>query len=484
MSNLPDIKINLMSIPFLNLGDLSTSFENQIIRTKGRLHVFRKQGSIFFLVLRHQLSTLQCVIFKAEKQLGLELAKIAPESYLEIAGKLVKTPTPINSTSIKDMEIHLESYTVISHSEPVLPFQLEDAMTPIESESKSEGAIHVGMDLRLNNRSYELRTPTNYAIFKLQTAISQYFRQFLINQDFIEIHSPKLIAGASEGGSEVFKLQYFDQSACLAQSPQLYKQAAICGDFNRVFEIGPVFRAEKSVSHRHLCEFTGLDIEMEIDENYYEVTKMISNLLVFIFDSIYANHQKELNLVATQFGDYMFKYKYAETGELLMINFKEGVELINKYYESKNVATRQSLEDDLNATNERLLGQLVAEKYSVNIFILDKYPTSARPFYTMPETDGEGNETGYTNSYDIIMCGEEITSGSQRIHQVEHLIINAAKKGMNPETLKDYLQSFKYGVPKHGGCGIGLERITMLLLNLQNVRRSSLFPRDPYRLTP
>ena len=292
----------------------------------------------------------------------------------------------------------------------------------------------------------------------------------MIKNNFIEIHSPKMIGGASEGGANVFHFKYFDKPACLAQSPQLYKQMALCADFDRVFEIGPVFRAEDSNTNRHLCEFTGLDMEMTIKEHYFEVLDMLADMLVHLFEGIQKNYAKELEVIRQQYPFEDFKCKTP----VVKLHFKDGVNML------KAAGIEQGDFDDLSTESEKFLGKLVKEKYDTDFYMLYGYPADVRPFYTMLDP----HDQRYTNSYDFFMRGEEITSGAQRIHDPEMLTERAKNFGIPVETIADYINSFKYGAPAHGGAGFGLERIVKFYCNLHNIRKSSLFPRDPKRIVP
>lgn len=322
----------------------------------------------------------------------------------------------------------------------------------------------------MNNRIIDLRVPTNQAIFKLQSGVCRLYREFMLKNGFMEIHTPKLIGGASEGGANVFALKYFGQDACLAQSPQLYKQMALCADFERVFEIGPVFRAEDSNTNRHLCEFTGLDMEMTIKEHYFEVLDVLAELLVHIFTGIEAKYKKELDVVKQQYPFEDFKCKTP----VVKLHFKDGVKMLSE------AGVEQAPLDDLSTETEKALGRLVKEKYDTDFYMLYGYPAAVRPFYTMLDP----HDSNYTNSYDFFMRGEEITSGAQRIHEPVLLTERAKHFGIPVETIQDYIDAFKYGAPAHGGAGFGLERIVKFYCNLHNIRKSSLFPRDPKRLKP
>eukprot|EP01023_Acetabularia_acetabulum_P011751 TRINITY_DN15473_c0_g1_i1.p1 TRINITY_DN15473_c0_g1~~TRINITY_DN15473_c0_g1_i1.p1 ORF type:complete len:355 (-),score=65.63 TRINITY_DN15473_c0_g1_i1:263-1327(-) len=337
------------------------------------------------------------------------------------------------------------------------------------AEEAGEQFASVSQDLRLDNRYLDLRTPANQAIFKIQSGVCQLFREYLLSQNFQEIHTPKLIAGASEGGSAVFKLDYMGIPACLAQSPQLYKQMAICADFGRVFEVGPVFRAEKSNTHRHMCEFTGLDFEMEIKEHYSEVMDVIEGLFMYIFEGLKNKFVHELESVASQYPFEPLIYKP------LRLTFAEGIQLLHEagYKEAHP-------EEDLSTELEKTLGQIVKEKYQTDFYILHRYPLAIRPFYTMPNAE----DPKISNSFDVFIRGEEIISGAQRVHD-PNLLVERAKFWEIPlPTIQSYIDSFKLGCVPHGGAGVGMERVVMLYANLGNIRKTSMFPRDPQRLTP
>lgn len=305
---------------------------------------------------------------------------------------------------------------------------------------------------------------------RLQSGVCRLFREFMMKNDFVEIHSPKIIGGASEGGADVFKFDYFGQQACLAQSPQLYKQMALCADMDRVFEIGPVFRAEKSFTNRHLCEFTGLDMEMTIKEHYFEVLDMLAELLIHIFTNLEARYKTELNVIKQQYPFEDFKCKTP----IVKMHFRDGVKML------KEAGYEQGELEDLSTETERALGALVKKMHDTDFYMLYGYPAAVRPFYTMLDP----HDPNYTNSYDFFMRGEEITSGAQRIHDADMLTERALGFGIPVKDLEDYINAFKYGAPAHGGAGFGLERIVKFYCNLHNIRKSSLFPRDPRRCKP
>ncbi|GKT34575.1 Aspartate--tRNA ligase, cytoplasmic [Aduncisulcus paluster] len=469
--------------------ELSLLAENvgETVLIRGRVHRVRVKGKAGFIVLRKGMETLQACIFAKDpddsisKEVLQQLKGLTLETVIELIGVVNKTPRPVLTCSVKDVEIAIREVKVLSPATPQLPLLVEDAsrsdkeIERLIEQAKKKGkdeatVVVVTKPTRLDNRVIDLRTPANQAIFRIQSGVCRFFREYLIGEGFTEIHSPKIIGGASEGGCDVFKLDYFGSEACLAQSPQLYKQAAICADMKRVFEIGPVFRAEHSHTHRHLCEFTGLDFEMEIEEDYHEILTLYHNLFLHIFKGLNTVFAKELKAVDEQYPFEPFVF----TEKPVIISFPEGVKML------REAGYEQADEEDLAAEQEKALGRLVKEKFGTDFYMLDKFPMAVRPFYTMPDPENPK----YSNSYDIFMRGQEITSGAQRIHVQKLLAECALKKGVTPESLGAYFDNFAYGCPPHGGAGIGLERVVMLFLDLPNCQMTSFFCRTPTRLAP
>ena len=410
------------------------------------------------------------------------IGNVANESIVDVTGIVTVPAEPVVKCSQKDVEIQVTSFHIVSES-AALPFQMEDACRPDcekeadvgeytgEEVQSSDGLIRVGQETRLNYRWLDLRTPANQSIFRVESMVGHLFREILMSKNFVEIHTPKIIGGASEGGSEVFTLDYFGRPACLAMSPQLHKQiCAACSGFERVFETGPVFRAENSNTRRHLCEFYGLDLEMTINEHYYEVLEVFSDLFIGIFDGINERCKDELERIREQHPFEDLKY----LRPTLRLTYKEGCKLL------RDSGVDQGDLDDLSTENERKLGEIVREKYETDFFIMDEYPLSVRPFYTMPHP----KDPTLSNSYDIFIRGQEILSGAQRIHVPELLLERAKAHGIPLDSIQAYIDSFKHGALPHGGCGIGLERVVMLFLGLPNIRKASFFPRDPKRISP
>lgn len=446
----------------------------QRVMIRARLHNVRGTAKNAFLVLRDGSAALQAVFFvggTVSKELVKFAAAITKESIVDVGGELVSSTIKSEMITFKTVELRADSLWVVSPSGERLPFQIDDAARAEEASAPEENPLpRVNLDTRLNNRVIDLRTPANQAIFRLQAAIVRLAREFLEARRFVEIHTPKLISAASEGGANVFKVNYFKSDAFLAQSPQFYKQMAICADFDRVYEVGPVFRAENSFTHRHMTEFTGLDMEMTFQSDYHEVVDVLASLMNYIFEQLSRRFAAEIATVKAQYPstDFVFLEK------ALVLQYREGVEMLR--------AAGVPMDDfeDLSTEKERRLGQLVKERYGTDFYILDKYPLTVRPFYTMPDPVNPG----YSHSYDVFMRGEEIMSGAQRIHDPALLTKRAEEHGVEMSTIASYLESFQYGVKPHAGGGIGLERVLMLYMDLKNIRKTSMFPRDPNRITP
>uniref|UniRef100_K3WZ39 aspartate--tRNA ligase n=1 Tax=Globisporangium ultimum (strain ATCC 200006 / CBS 805.95 / DAOM BR144) TaxID=431595 RepID=K3WZ39_GLOUD len=457
------------------VSEINPELQGQSFWVRGNLQSVRAKSKIAFITIRQKMASIQGILNESDvvpREMIKFSSGIPKESIVDVFVTVTLPAQEVTSTTQKNVELSVEKIFIVSKALPELPFQFEDAARP-EALVKAEGSNYVDvlLDTRLNTRVLDLRTPANQAIMRIQSGVSQLFREFLQNRDFVEIHTPKLIGGASESGSSVFKLKYFDQEACLAQSPQLYKQmACACSGLERVYEIGPVFRAENSNTHRHMCEFTGLDFEMVIKEHYHEVLDVFSDLFIYIFDNLTARFSKELAAINEQFPFEPLKYHKPS----LIISFEEGVNML------KAAGATQELEEDLSTENEKWLGRLVKEKYDTDFYILDKFPLAVRPFYTMPDP----NDKRWSNSYDLMIRGEEIVSGAQRVHDAKLLEERVDAFGIPKESLKAYIDAFKFGALPHGGGGIGLERVVMLYLGFGNIRKASMFPRDPKRLFP
>ncbi|CAB9520413.1 Asparagine--tRNA ligase [Seminavis robusta] len=468
---------------------LKPTMAGQEVLVRGHLQTTRGVGKGVFCVVRSSLYSVQGVAFESKdgaiSSVMIKYIDALPsESVVDMKGKVTVPEKPVDSVTQKEVEIQISSFHCVCKATQALPFQMEDACRPDTGEETDVGAynedeevvpddglVHVGQKMRLDYRWLDLRTPANQSIFRIESNVGLLFRECLIRKGFVEIHSPKLIGGASEGGSDVFTLDYFGQPACLAMSPQLHKQiTCACSGFERVFTTGPVFRAENSNTRRHLCEFTGFDLEMVIHEHYDEVLDLFSDLFIHIFDGLNERCKAEIERVREQHPFEDLQY----LRPTLKLTYAEGCALL------REAGVNQGDYEDLSTENEKKLGDIVKKKYGTDFFFMDKYPLEVRPFYTMPDP----KNPKLSNSYDFFIRGQEILSGAQRVHDPNMIEERAKAHGIDLKDIESYVNSFRHGALPHGGGGIGLERVVMLFLGLPNIRKAAWFPRDPKRITP
>ena len=489
--------------------------KTEVVTIQGRLHYLNTKKKLTFLTLRSQGETIQCLVEHENEQLKRHLEHLVPETILRVTGRLQSTSFPIRSCTRENEELIVTGIEIISKPTRLLPFNLVDAERSISTSStsveqrrdeKSKSKPTVEQAHRLDHRSLDLRTLTNYSLMRLNSKLVQIMRNWLLKQNFTEIFTPKITGSATEGGSDVFAVNYYGNSAFLTQSPQLYKQMAINGDLMRVFEVGPIFRAEKSHTHRHLSQFTGFDLELEVDS--YEA------LLCFA-ESFIINLLEEYNRVRIQSDEAIYLEKHLGGGLLnwvpthktregfnlrpsdgsssvIRVDYWTAIDMLNRHY-SKEATSKESTgltySSDLNTEQERTLGQLVKDQTGVDFFILNHFPLNNRAFYTaelpaeVATVIGAPSDVRWSCGFDLILCGEEISSGALRINDPKVLLERCLEKGI-ANSLDSYLESFEYGSPLHGGFGLGLERILMLLFKVPNVKQASLFPRYPERLSP
>ena len=432
------------------------------------------------------------------------VGSVPAESVVVAHGTVRRTKEAVKSASVAHLELHVTRFFVVARSEAMLPLQVEDAERPIPAEGEKEegkedeGRPIVTLNTRLEHRVIDLRAKHNAAIFTIKDGVCALFQEFLRGKGFVGVQTPKLLGAATEGGSNVFEVTYFGKKAFLAQSPQFYKQMMVAARYERVMEIGPIFRAENSNTARHLTEFTGLDMEMAFEEDYHEVMSVLEDLMLYIFNGLRTRYAKETELIRSIY--QVEEFKLPQAGQVPRIPFPEAVKMLKEAGEQMgdfdDLRYVNSTRQDMNETHsfstpqEKLLGRLILEKHSTDFYVIDQYPLAVRPFYAMPSanTTSAPLPEQYSNSYDFFMRGQEIMSGGQRIHDAN--LLSKRMRDFEPPLdpthpgFKDYVNAFKYGCPPHGGGGIGLERIVMLWLGLPNVRLASLFPRDPIRLAP
>ncbi|KAG6013868.1 hypothetical protein E4U54_006203 [Claviceps lovelessii] len=403
-----------------------------------------------FLLFRDQTHTVQGVLSREYLDMVRWVEKLNSESLVQVHGSLKSPPEPVRSATHSGVEVEVYSIHLVNaaHGAPFTNYKPPETLRN-----------------RLTSRILDLRHPSNQALFRIRSLVTRTFRQTLEEQGFVEIHTPKLQPAATESGAAVFKVNYFGRNAFLAQSPQLAKQMSVSADFGRVFEVGPVFRAENSNTHRHLTEYTGLDIEMAIQHDYHEVIDVIDEFLKAVFTVVYA--MPEVKEVQKRWPSREFKW----LEETLILNFEDGIQMLRD--DGRDVPM-----EDLSTADEMRLGELVRQKYGTDYYVLDRFPASARPFYTVKDPDNPF----WTRSFDIFVRGQEICSGGQRINDATELRESMRAAGVGEDGMEDYLAAFDLGAPPHAGAGLGLERIVAWMLELGDVRYASLFHRDPKSL--
>lgn len=426
----------------------SGNYVNQSVTIRGFVHAVRDMSEFSFLVIRTFEGIIQCVTSIEVTKAMVALLKEGMT--VEIQGEAHEELRAPNG-----YEIILSKLMVLS--EPA-----KDSTMPLPI---SKWKLNTSLEAKLSLRPIALRNIRERAIFKIQEGIVRGFRDFLFSEHFTEVRTPKIVAGNAEGGANVFKLEYFGKKAFLAQSPQFYKQTMV-GVYDRVFEAAPVFRAEKHNTTRHLNEYTSLDFEMGYIESFEDIMNMETAMLTYIFELITKEYQKECDILGISL---------PKTDKIPAVRFDVAKQLVSKKYDRK-IKNPYDLEPE----EEVLIGRYFKEEYDSDFVFVTHYPSKKRPFYAMDDP----SDKKFTLSFDLLFKGMEITTGGQRIHSYEEQVEKMKDRGMNIEDFEHYLMIHKHGMPPHGGLGIGLERLTMRLLDEANVRETTLFPRDVSRLEP
>ncbi|KIW99715.1 aspartate-tRNA(Asn) ligase [Rhinocladiella mackenziei CBS 650.93] len=482
-------KLPKHDVEITHLKKLDEEYVDKEVTVITRIHNSRSQSAkLAFLMLRQQGKTIQAVVAADGDSVSRQMVKwssgINVNSIVRVTGAVKKPNPPVASASISDLELHVSKIYLIAQASEQIPMQVKDAERPPpataeEGQVDAEGVPIVTLKTRLDNRVIDLQTECNQAIFTISSAVEELFEEYMRKSGSRKFNTPKLLGTATEGGSGVFEVNnYFGKSGFLAQSPQLHKQMLIAGDCESVFEIGPVFRAENSNTHRHLTEFTGLDFELVFNHHYHEVLEFAEKLIVFIVQQLQARYKNEIAVVQRYFpraGDFRIK-----DGKALRLKYFDGIKILRDA--GVDTTEQDNYVTDLTTAQEKKLGQLIREKYDTDFYVLDEFPMSVRPFYTkVHPTDPK-----LSNSYDFFMRGEEIMSGAQRINDAAELEAAMRGKGLDPdaEGFQDYVNAFRQGCRPHAGGGLGLNRIVMFFLGLDNVRQATPFPRDPQRLRP
>jgi aspartyl-tRNA synthetase len=416
-------------------------------KTRGYVSEIRNFGNLLFIIIRKGYDFEQITFFKKEcLELYNKVKDLTKETIIEVVGEK------------KDSEKAMNGYEVIPKNVEII--SISKAPVPLDISGKIES----GFDARINHRYIDLRYPKNKAIFAVRSAVYKAVVDFFNNNNYINITTPKIVDCGVESGAELFKLDYFGRPAYLSQSPQVYKQMMIISGFEKVYEIGPVFRAEKSNTTKHTTEFTGIDFEVGYIDNYSVLIDIVKKLLLSIINYVKENCKKELEILNVNLNDAkQFKeIKMSEIKELL----KEKGKILTE-------------EEDLDTEAEKLVYEISKEKFGAEFVFVTDYPFASRPFYHKCYS-----EKKITKSFDLIWKGVEICTGSLREHRIDVLKQQIHEKGLKEEDLNYYIEMLEYGTPPHGGCGLGLDRIVELLLDLPNIKEAVLLPRDPQRLTP
>ncbi|ROT35353.1 aspartyl-tRNA synthetase [Sodiomyces alkalinus F11] len=506
----------------VHLRDLGEEHVGKSVKVRGWVQNSRMQGAkMCFVELREERNwAVQGVITASAegKPVSRPMVKwvgaLPLESFVLVEATVQKPLEPVKSCKVSLYELHITKCYLVARGPEVLGLGLAAANRAISSfddeehpapaasaaaaaaaaadgttavEAAREGVEGVTLDgvpaasmiTHLNNPVMHKRAPVQQAIADVRMATRKLFAEYLDSQGFVQFEPPCLIGAASEGGANVFVLPYFDKTACLAQSPQFYKQIEIAGGRKRVYCIGPVFRAENSNTPRHMTEFTGLDLEMEIEDDYHEVQDMLEKTLLYIFRGLAERCAEQIETIRAVYPSEDFLLP--EPGKEVRLTFAEGQRLLREEgpEEFRNVSDFE----DMSTPQEKALGALIRAKYNTDFYVLDKFPEEARPFYALEDPA----DPRVTNAYDFFMRGQEILSGGQRIHDPALLEARIRKKGIDPNSpgIKEYIDVFRSaGVPPHGGGGIGLDRVVAWFLNLPSVHLTSYYPRTPKRLLP
>lgn len=420
--------------------------EKKSVTTHGTIYNVRDMGDFAFVIIRKIGGLVQCVYNKNNTEEEKKI--LQEENAIRVTGEVRDEERAVNG-----FEILVSKIEVLSSPAEELPL------------SVSKRKLNIALENEIEIRPIILRNEQRRSVFKLQEGVVRGFRKYLEENGFTEIFSPKIIAAGAEGGANIFKLDYFGKKAYLAQSPQTYKQTLI-PVYERVFEIAPVFRAEKHDTARHLNEYVSVDFEMGYINSFYDVINMETGMLKYCFKYLEENY----SLVLKKLGCELPKID-----TIPCVKFRDAKEMVAEKYGRK-------IKDpyDLEPEEERLIGELFKEDYGSDFVFVTHYPVKKRPFYAMDDPE----DTKYTLSFDLLFKGLEITTGGQRIHDYDEQVKKMIFKGLYPEDFESYLMLHKYGVPPHGGLGMGLERFVMKLLDEKNIRATSMFPRDTTRLNP
>ena len=429
----------MQRIRIIDLGDLE---HGRTVELCGWVQDTRKLKNVAFLVMRDHTGTVQATLKPDVIRNYDDLTQLNRESVVKVTGLVDR-----KSGARSGIEIQAQNVSVLNRSSAPLPLGIND---PVEAD----------LDTRLNNRYLDLRKPDKNLIFRVESSILWGMRKYLMSQGFVEVHTPKIVASATEGGADLFRVQYFEKQTYLNQSRQLYKEILMSSGMDRVFEVGPAFRAEEHNTVRHLNEFTSVDIEMSFADHNDAMT-MLENAVKSGIDEVVSMHSQSMEAIGKKLPVPEIPFPRITYGDCVKIVEKAGFTF--------------NFGEDFGTDQLKEIG-----KHFPGFYFITDWPASVRPFYTMPKPE----DPKLTNSYDLQYGEKEITSGAQRVHDPELLEKRFMEKGLNPSDFEFYIKSFRYGMPPHAGWGLGLERLTMILLDLPNIREVTLFPRDRLRVVP
>lgn len=418
----------------------------EVIKIQGMVHRIREMSGFAFVIVRTRRDLIQCVY--SEEKSRFDLKDLMEGCAVTVEGEVVPDARVQNGA-----ELHMINVEILSRP----------AENPPVIINKKK--LEVSLDTNLTYRPISLRNPMERAIFKIQDGIVRGFREYLQKQRFTEIRTPKIVFAGAEGGANIFSLDYFGKQVYLTQSPQFYKQMMV-GVFEKVYEVAPVYRAEKHSTSRHLNEYVSLDLEMGFIRDFTEIMQMETGMLQYMFQLLEEEYGNELSMVNAKVPkvDSIPRIKFMEAKKIMEEVYKRKV---NDYY-------------DFEPEEEQLICDYAKKNFNSDFIFVTHYPSAKRPFYAMDDQ----RDPEYTLSFDLLYNGLEVTTGGQRIHDYTEQVEKMRKRDMNPEEFESYLMIHKYGMPPHGGLGAGLERLTMKFLGLGNVRNACLFPRDMHRVTP
>lgn len=433
------------------IKDIDSKHEGKEVLVKGWVHDVRDLSKVKFLVLRDFSGIIQITGIKGEtpEEIFEKMTKIPNESCIEVLGK-VKT----SKQAPGGREILPKKIEIIVESDSKLPIPIVE-----------KGSAETDLSKRLDYRSIDLRKPKNLAIFKIQSALIEGMQKYLSSEGFIQVFTPCIMGIASESGAEVFEIDYFKKRAFLRQDPQLHRQLTIVGGIERLYDIGPSWRAEKSHTVKHLCEHRTCAVEFAFIKDEKDVMKVEENMVAFAIKNAKEKCENELKLLGIEIEVPKIPFVELRFPEIYDILKKNGKDIYG---------------EDLDSEAEKILWNYVKNEYNVDFYFFNRFPHKIKPFYVM-EVD---EEPEWARSVDLNFKGMEMSSGGQREHRYEKILKNIKERKIDPKTVEWFTKFFKYGAPPHGGFAIGIERFTQVLLGLANIREATLFPRDPERTTP